>query len=131
MSRYFTPEEASAALEAVRPLAERIVELHRSLSAEQHRHAELATSAGGNGHGNAAREYAALSERLEEGTRELVSCVEEIQALGAVVKDLEHGLVDFPWLRDGEEVLLCWRVGEDEIAFWHPLDEGFAGRRPL
>ena len=57
--------------------------------------------------------------------------VEEIEALGAEVKDLELGLVDFPAEREGETVLLCWRVGEDEIGYWHGLDEGFAGRRPL
>ena len=53
------------------------------------------------------------------------------QALGVLVKDLDRGLVDFPALRDGEEVLLCWQVGEGEIAYWHGLEEGFAGRKPL
>jgi hypothetical protein len=47
------------------------------------------------------------------------------------VKDLDRGLVDFPALHDGEEVLLCWQVGEDEVAYWHGVDEGFAGRKPL
>jgi hypothetical protein len=115
----------------VRPLAERMVGLRARLADKQRRHAELATIAGGNGHGQAAKEYASLTSALEEGTRELVACVEEIQALGAVVKDIESGLVDFPSLRDGVEVELCWRVGEERIAFWHPVDEGFAGRRPL
>ena len=50
---------------------------------------------------------------------------------GALVKDLDEGLVDFPAQREGEEVLLCWRLGEDEISFWHGLEEGFSGRRPL
>jgi hypothetical protein len=127
----FTLEEANAALEIVRPLAERMVELRARVRAEQPRHAELALTAGGNGHANAAREYETLTRRLEAETRELVSCAEQIQRLGALVKDLELGLVDFPALREGEEVLLCWRVGEDEIGFWHPVDEGFAGRRPL
>ena len=48
-----------------------------------------------------------------------------------LVKDLDRGLVDFPALRDGEEVLLCWQVGEGEVAYWHGLEEGFAGRKPL
>jgi hypothetical protein len=60
-----------------------------------------------------------------------VRCVEELQQLGLLVKDLDEGLVDFPSLRGDEEVLLCWRLGEDKVAFWHPADEGFAGRRPL
>jgi hypothetical protein len=58
-----------------------------------------------------------------------VSLLEE---LGVQVKDLDRGLVDFPALRsNGEEVLLCWQVGEDEIGFWHGLEEGFSGRKPL
>jgi hypothetical protein len=47
------------------------------------------------------------------------------------VKNLDEGLVDFPALRHGETVLLCWKLGEDEIAYWHRVEDGFAGRRPL
>jgi hypothetical protein len=57
--------------------------------------------------------------------------VNEIHGLGAQVKDADEGLVDFPTLRGDEEVLLCWKLGEDEIAYWHSLEDGFAGRRPL
>ena len=55
----------------------------------------------------------------------------EIHGRGAIVKDLDEGLVDFPARREGEEILLCWRLGEDDVAFWHGLEEGFAGRRPI
>ena len=55
----------------------------------------------------------------------------EIHELGAIVKDPDEGLVDFPARHDGEDVLLCWRVGEDEVAWWHTLEDGFAGRKPL
>jgi hypothetical protein len=108
-----------------------MVALRKRLASEQRRQAALAAVVAGNGHGNSAREYAVLTRRLEEGTAELLDCAGQIQELGAIVKDLEEGLVDFPWLRDGEEVLLCWRVGEEEVGFWHPVDEGFSGRRPL
>jgi hypothetical protein len=58
--------------------------------------------------------------------------VVQLERLGVIVKDADRGLVDFPALREsGEEVLLCWQVGEDEIAYWHGLEEGFAGRKPL
>ena len=57
--------------------------------------------------------------------------VEEIQQTGCVVKDLETGLVDFPSLRGGEEVYLCWKLGEKRIGYWHGIEEGFAGRKPL
>ena len=123
--------EANQALEIVRPLAERMAELRKRLTVGQRLQAELVSIVGGNGHRNAAREYEEVTKALDEGTREMVACAGEIQALGAIVKDLELGLVDFPSLREGEEVLLCWRVGEEEIGFWHSLDEGFSGRRPL
>ena len=115
----------------MRPLAERMVELRRELVTAQQRQVRLASAGAGNGHGNAASEYADVTSTLEVLAAELVECIDGIQALGAQVKDLDTGLVDFPSLRDGQEVLLCWRVGEPEIAFWHHPEEGFAGRRPL
>lgn len=54
-----------------------------------------------------------------------------IQQTGGVVKDLDEGLVDFPALIEGEEVYLCWKLGEERIRYWHGLEEGFAGRKPL
>jgi hypothetical protein len=74
---------------------------------------------------------AAAQQRIERETAALARCAEAIQELGAVVKDLEQGLVDFPARRGDEDVYLCWRVGEDRIGFWHGTEEGFAGRRPL
>lgn len=59
------------------------------------------------------------------------SAVERIHATGCVVKDIEVGLLDFPSRIDGREVFLCWRLGEDRIRFYHAMDEGFAGRRPI
>lgn len=59
------------------------------------------------------------------------SAVEELHALGLEVKDVDAGLVDFPALRDGERVYLCWQLGEPEIGYWHGVEEGFAGRKPL
>ncbi len=62
---------------------------------------------------------------------EISLALSELEAVDIVVRDVDSGLVDFPSLRDGQEVYLCWLVGEEEIAFWHHLDAGFAGRRPL
>jgi len=61
----------------------------------------------------------------------LSRALNELDAVDVVVRDVERGLVDFPALRDGEEVYLCWLVDEDKIRFWHAPDAGFAGRRPL
>jgi hypothetical protein len=57
--------------------------------------------------------------------------IERVRDLGGEVKDVETGLVDFPGLRRNEEILLCWRLGEKKIGFWHPVDGGFASRRPV
>jgi hypothetical protein len=57
--------------------------------------------------------------------------LEQIQATGCIVKDLDSGLVDFPSVIQNEEVYLCWRLGEDRIRFYHRQDEGFAGRKPI
>jgi hypothetical protein len=70
------------------------------------------------------------NEHDEAATR-LMEIVNEIQETGCLVKDLDEGLVDFPSLIEGEEVYLCWKLGEEHIAFWHGVDEGFAGRKPL
>jgi hypothetical protein len=61
----------------------------------------------------------------------LSRALNELDAVDVVVRDVDRGLVDFPALRDGEEVYLCWLVDEDEIRFWHAPDAGFAGRQPL
>jgi hypothetical protein len=62
---------------------------------------------------------------------ELSRAVGELEAVDVVVRDVDRGLVDFPAIRDGEEVYLCWLLDEREISFWHLPDAGFAGRRPL
>jgi hypothetical protein len=70
------------------------------------------------------------STRHSNGER-MKSAVEEIQEMGCLVKDLDTGLVDFPTLLRGEEVYLCWRLGETDISFWHGVHEGVAGRRAI
>jgi hypothetical protein len=70
------------------------------------------------------------STRQSNGER-MKAAVEEIQQRGCLIKDLDAGLIDFPTLFRGEEVYLCWRLGEADIAFWHGVHEGFAGRREI
>lgn len=129
--RYFTPEEANEALREVRPLTERLVAHRRALVQAEARRAELAGQIAGNGGGIRPHSLADATEELEREAEGLARCINEIGELGGQVKDLDRGLVDFPALHEGEEVLLCWQLGEDEIAHWHGADEGFAGRRPL
>ncbi|HKP19504.1 MAG TPA: DUF2203 domain-containing protein [Gaiellaceae bacterium] len=129
--RRFTPEEANAALAEVRPLVERMVEAKQAMDRAQERRDELGLRISGNGGGIPPAELAEANTAVEERTSQLGAIVDEIHALGVQVKDLDTGLVDFPSMRDGEDVLLCWRLGEDEIAYWHGLEDGFAGRQPL
>jgi len=77
------------------------------------------------------RAWKAASERVERGARDVRQGLEQVQALGGVPKDLGLGLVDFLHLRDGREVNLCWRYGEQKITHWHGLDEGYSSRKPL
>jgi len=67
----------------------------------------------------------------DEAAERLVEVIHRIQETGVLVKDIEQGLVDFPSLLEGEEIYLCWKLGENRIAFWHGIDEGFAGRKPI
>jgi hypothetical protein len=129
--RYFTVDEANDLLTTVRPLAEKMVAHRRALARTTARRARLVTQIAGNGGALDPKELNALQGALDEEAAAVVRCVEELQALGVLVKDLDRGLVDFPALRDDEEVLLCWQVGEDEIEYWHGVDEGFAGRKPI
>jgi hypothetical protein len=129
--RYFTPEEANEALREVRPLTERLVGHRRALVEAQARRAELAEQISGNGGGIPPQSLADANEELEREAEALAECVRAIGELGGQVKDLDRGLVDFPSRRDDDEILLCWQLGEDEVAHWHGADEGFAGRRPL
>ena len=129
--RHFTPEEANALLEQVRPVAESLVAHRRTFTVAAARRARLTQRISGNGGDFDPQEPSELDEQLQREAEAVAHAVDELQALGVLVKDLDRGLVDFPALRDGEEVLLCWQVGEGEVAYWHGLEEGFAGRKPL
>lgn len=119
--RLFTPEEANAALDRLREALPRVREARRVLLDSGRRVREAASGDGGGPDGVA--HWEALATLREE--------VQRIVAEGIVLRDAEAGLVDFPAEREGRRVFLCWRLGEDEVRFWHEADGGFAGRRPL
>jgi hypothetical protein len=129
--RHFTPEEANEALAEVRPLVESMVAHRRAHAAALARQEELEGHIRGNGGGIPPAELAETAAEIEREARELAGVVDDLTRLGVEVKDVDEGLVDFPALRGGETVLLCWKLGEDEIGYWHTIDGGFAGRRPL
>jgi len=129
--RHFTPEEANEELEHVRPLVEQLVATRLEHAAALERQEELERKIRGNGGGIPPAELAAATAEVDAVARRLARLVDEITSHGAQVKDLDSGLVDFPAFHDGETVLLCWQLGEEEIGWWHRVGDGFEGRRPL
>ena len=122
-ARHYTLEEASALLPRVAALVERMRVARNRLGDREAREA-LSEAGPTNGGGTPGR-------TVSEGFVELRDSMMELRELEVVLRDLDRGLLDFPSLRDGEEVYLCWQEGEDGIGFWHEPDAGFAGRRPL
>jgi hypothetical protein len=129
----FTPEEANAALPEVRALVERMVEERRALVALGSELESVQSLIGGNGGSLDPSRVGELQEAVARTAAELAGVVDELEALGVQVKDLDRGLIDFPARHPetGDAVLLCWELGEAEVGFWHDLVEGFAGRKPL
>lgn len=124
--KLFSVEEANALLPTVRVLVERIQRAHQGIlpfQAAARAAAARADLGGGGMHGGADYVGAVM---------QLVARTSEMEALGVQIKDYARGLIDFPSLRNGRIVLLCWQLGEPEqIAWWHETDAGFAGRQPL
>jgi hypothetical protein len=131
MPRTFTLEEANEALVELRPIVERMVQHRRNLTAAQVQQAELVTRIAGNGGDMVPSDLHEVADTIQREAVAISECAERINAVGAEVKSLEEGLLDFPARRGDEVVLLCWKLGEDEVGHWHGADEGFAGRRPL
>ena len=131
--RLFNEQEANDALEMVAPLVERLVAARGRFVAEGRRLARVKGKVAGNGGGLDPAGVQAAQGAAQEVGNEIGLLVAELESAGVQVKDLDRGLVDFPARHpeSGELVLLCWHLGEDRVAFWHGLDEGFAGRKPL
>jgi hypothetical protein len=115
----------------VREAAERLVAVRGRMRELEGTQSDLVLAIGGNGGGYAANDLNAAQSELAGLAEVAVACVERLEEIGVVVKDLDLGLLDFPALREARPVELCWQVGEDEVVFWHGLGEGFAGRKPV
>ncbi|MBA3570122.1 MAG: DUF2203 domain-containing protein [Pyrinomonadaceae bacterium] len=124
--KIFTVEEANALLPTVRNILGRIQRARKRISAFRHGAKKAVEGAEQGGGG--------LLEGLQYAKllMDLTSQTGELEELGVQLKDFNRGLVDFPSLRDGRVVLLCWQIGEgDELEWWHDVEAGFAGRTPL
>jgi hypothetical protein len=124
----FTVAEANALLPVVSPKLINLRDAKERLGQAQHELAQFTPVMRSNGYGMATLE---LEREIAELVANLATWLHEITSLGIEVKDLDQGLIDFPSLRSGRVVYLCWRLGEGEIAFWHELHTGFAGREPI
>ncbi len=126
--RVFTPQEATALLPVVRPLVSELLGARADLAiglleveAAQRMQADAQSS----------RQASTLARHVRAIQLRIVELVEKIQTHGCIVKDIDLGLIDFPALRGDQIVNLCWKMDEPEVGFWHGMDEGFAGRKPL
>ncbi|HEY3068975.1 MAG TPA: DUF2203 domain-containing protein [Gaiellaceae bacterium] len=131
--QFFTEEEANAALSAVRPLAERLVAARRRLLHVGGRLERVRARVAGDGGGLDPERVRELQGEAADAAAEVASIVADLEEVGVQVKDLDRGLIDFPAhhpTRD-ETVLLCWQVGEEAVEYWHGVEEGFVGRKPL
>lgn len=124
--KIFSVEEANSLLPSVRHVVRKIQRAHKQILSEEGAAKEAAEFAeqGGGGIANGVAYAANLID--------MTSLVSELEALGVQLKDFSRGLIDFPSLREGRVVLLCWQLGEgDRLEWWHDVDAGFAGRTPL
>ena len=124
--KLFTLEEANSLLPSVRPIVKSIQRSHRRLRSFQNS-AKLAADAAENGGGGMEKgsQYARLLVDLSLFAGQL-------EGLGVQLKDYANGLIDFPSMREGRVVLLCWKADEgDQLEWWHDVEAGFAGRQPL
>ncbi len=129
--RYFSPAEVQALIPDLTRLMGEVMDRHgdvQQLGERVREERQRLTMVGG---GMPSASWRGDAPRLERMLAEVQERLKAIAALGGVVKDLGQGLVDFPHLREGREVHLCWKYGEDAIRFWHGMDEGFAGRKSL
>ncbi len=130
MPRVFTLDEATALLPRLREILSEMQEKKPTLDRLREELGEMARTASGNGN--------LLQEELDRKRQEAQTLVERLNALlakihglGCELKGLEEGLIDFPAEREGRTVHLCWKLGEERIAYWHEPDTGFSGRQPL
>lgn len=130
MPTYFTREQADALLPQIEPLLREIQALRLTAAELAAQLLARREKVAGNGH-LPQDDQRQTRDELDGVNERITARIEEIQARDILVKDPDTGLIDFPTLRDGREVYLCWKLGEDRVRWWHPIETGFAGRQPL
>jgi len=132
MPKRFTLAEAEGLIPRVEPLLRTAIETKAEYGRAESEFQKLRARASAMGGVVLDRErIRAVRERREQAAAHLREVIEEVTGTGCLVKDLDTGLIDFPTLFRGTEVYLCWRLGEPGIGFWHGVEEGFRGRKPI
>jgi hypothetical protein len=124
MARYFTLQEANETLVSIRPWMDEIQTIRAEILAHQPEIWSVMEKSAGNGGNPTLSRMVKTFDRLD-------ALIHSIQDLGALIKDINSGLLDFPALKDEREVYLCWKYGEGDIQFWHEIADGFAGRQSI
>jgi len=124
MLKYYTPAEANNLLDVVRPMVGQLVEISARIHAHQPEIWAVVQKSAGNG-GNPE-----LSKLLPDFDK-LDALLHRLQDMDIQVKDLTTGLIDFPALRDGRIIYLCWKYNEGQVQFWHEIEAGFSGRQSI
>ena len=128
--QHFTLDEANALLPHLKELLVKIQESKTNHDRLEEQAEEYAHHVSSNGH-VVEKKLNETRQELAKATAEVNSLIQRVNDLGCEVKDIDEGLVDFRSEREGRDVYLCWKLGEPEILWWHELEAGFAGRRPL
>jgi hypothetical protein len=123
--KHFTVEEANRLIPQMKVIIEQLRQGRHRLQKHRTTAEAVSQQAGGNGGGSEAGAY------LSDYSQTIARSLAQLHAMGIVLKDLEHGLIDFPHQREGREVYLCWKYGEERIDYWHETDSGYSGRQPL
>lgn len=117
----YTKQSADALLPEI---TDRIEEMRIALAEAARQAEDVAPHVGGNGGAKGPDEWMRATRRLEAHSKWFAD-------RRIVLRDVQEGIIDFPGVIDGEEVFLCWKMGETEVGFWHPTETGFSGRQPL
>jgi hypothetical protein len=132
MPRYFTLDQAHRMLPHVEDTIRRAIELKAEYQSHDEQIRDVTRKVMISGGMMIDREkFVTLKNSRDEAGSAIRAAIEAVQETGCLVKDLDIGLLDFPTLYNGQEVYLCWRLGEKRIEYWHGIEEGFRGRKPI
>ena len=124
MPKYFTLHKANETLALIRPWMDEVMRIRQRILVHQPEAWPAIQKSAGNGGNPSLSKIVFDFEKFD-------ALIHKIQDAGAQIKDINIGLIDFSAQRNGREVYLCWQHGEGDIAYWHEVDDGYAGRQPI